>query len=301
MKTLRFLHFSDVHVEDGFLGRVSPLRFLNKRFIGYGNLVLRRRKKYKGAIAKLRDLERFARDENIDVALCTGDYTNLGTAPELRLARSLVQPIADAVDGFVTVPGNHDVYLKDALPLFDKHFGDLLKTDLPEFSSDGVWPQVRLFGDSVAAIAVNSARPNAPVLRSSGRIPDGQIAALRKIVADPRIKDRFVFVLTHYAPRLPSGEPDTPNHGLENADALLEATSRLRHGAILHGHVHHAYQVRVPETALVLSGAGSTTMHRREGLWLYEVCQTGTGIEAWATKCNWDGQHYRRGEHRLPL
>ena len=52
---------------------------------------------------------------------------------------------------------------------------------------DGVWPLVRLIGDSVAVVCVNSARPNPQPWRSSGRIPDTQIKALRDVLRDPRL------------------------------------------------------------------------------------------------------------------
>jgi len=290
---MRFLHFSDVHLEDGFRGE-SPVRFLNKRFVGYANLVLRRRRKHRDAPRKMRALAALLRETEIDGVLCTGDYTALGTRRELRYARAFMEPFADRL---VTVPGNHDVYLQDAVPLFDEIFGDVLGTDLPELAVDGVWPQVRFFGDHVAVVAVNSARPNPPVFRSSGRIPEPQMRALRDVLEHERVRDRFVFVMTHYAPRLEDGRPDEPHHGLENADALIAACARLERGAILHGHVHHAFQLRIPELSIPISGAGSTTYRRREGVWLYEVGPE----QARATRGKWTGERYVFEADPIPL
>lgn len=266
---IRVLHFSDVHIEDGFEG-VSRASFLNKRIVGYGNLMLRRRTHFKDARAKLAALAEFMREQAVDLALCTGDYTALGTDPELALARETIGPFTTAPLGLVTVPGNHDIYV-DADGAFERHFGDVLRTDWPEHAVDGVWPQVRLFGEELAVIALNSARPNPQVFRSSGRIPDAQLEALRRVVADERLAGRFVFVATHYAPRLADGSPDRPSHGLENADELLAALAGLRRGAITHGHVHRCFHVRVPECPVPLFGAGSATQQGREGLWLFEI------------------------------
>ena len=294
---MRFLHFSDVHLEDGFR-EVPWRRFLNKRFVGYANLFLRRRKYYARAPQKLARLAEFMEAIDVDVALCSGDYTALGTAPELAHARAIVRPFEAAPGGFVTVPGNHDVYLPDALEVFEAHFGDLLVNDLPELAADGVWPLVRLFGEHVAVVCVNSSRPNPPVFRSSGRVPDAQLAALERVFTHPKVAGRFVFVMTHYAPRLASGRPDTPQHGLENADALLAATARLERGAIVHGHVHKCFALRVPETGVPLCGAGSTTMEGREGLWIYDVEPDG----AWITRGRWEGESWRLDEgSRIPL
>lgn len=293
---MRFLHFSDIHLEQGFK-EVSSRKFFNKRFIGWMNLRLRRAKHYREAPAKVRALADLVEAEGIDVALCSGDYTALGTEPEIAYARKAIEPIREAATGFVTVPGNHDVYLPDALGVFENHFADVLATDLPELVRDEVWPQVRLFGDHVAVITVNSARPNPPIMRSSGRIPDAQMDGLKDALAHPKVAGRFVFVMTHYAPRLKSGRPDTPNHGLENADELLAICGSVERGAIVHGHVHKCYSVTVPETTMTLFGAGSTTQEGAEGLWVYDVSPDG----AFARRGHWDGERYAIGDERVEL
>ncbi len=129
---------------------------------------------------------------------------------------------------------------------------------------------VRFFGDRVAVVCINSARPKPNLIQSTGRVPDDQLAALPGVLAHPRVRDRFVFLMTHYAPRLGNGEPDKRNHGLENADELLAASDGPR-GAMLFGHVHHRFQVRVSETSLHLFDSGSTTMKGHEGLWVFDV------------------------------
>ncbi|MEM1413291.1 MAG: metallophosphoesterase [Myxococcota bacterium] len=267
---MRILHVSDVHLEDGFRG-VPPKLFANKRFAGYLNLRLKRRRHFEGAAEKLGMLAELAAAEGVDAVLCSGDYTALGTEPELAFARTTVQRLVDASADFVTVPGNHDVYLPDALGSFERHFGDLMTSDLPEVAVDGPYPHVRLLGEHVAVVSVNSARPNPPITRSSGFVPEAQLEALERVLADARVAERFVFVMTHYAPRLWTGEPDSPSHGLDNADAFLAACGGLRRGAIVHGHVHRCYTVRVPDCPVPLFGAGSTTQAHREGLWLYDV------------------------------
>jgi len=286
---IRVLHFSDVHVEDGFDG-VPVREFLNKRLVAYGNLVLNRRRHFREARRKLAALTELMHAQKIDVSVCTGDYTALGTHPELELARATIEPLTRAPMGFVTVPGNHDVYLPDTLidSRFDKYFGNLLRTDLPGLSVDGIWPQVRLFGDHLAVVAVNSSRPNPEVYLSSGRIPDEQLDLLARIVEDERVKGRFVLVATHYAPRLSNGLPDRPTHGLENAEALFEALRPVDRGAIVFGHVHRRYHVRVSDVAMALCSAGSATHSGREGIWVYEIeADSARGIPG-----TWDGERY---------
>lgn len=269
---IRVLHFSDVHVDVPLWQ--MPLRDLivPKRVLGGANLVLRRAPHFRAAREKLVALARFAEAESVDLAICTGDYTGLGTEPELVAARAAIAALTTRPLGYVTVPGNHDIYVDDAIKerRFERVFGDLLRSDLPEHAVDGPWPVVRLVGDTLAVIAVNSARPNPQLWRSSGRIPDAQIAALQRVVSDPIMQARTVLVITHYAPRRADGTPDHRTHGLENADALLDACAQLPRCAILHGHIHRRYHVRGP-AGQKLFGAGSATQDGREGFWLFEI------------------------------
>ena len=266
----RLLHFSDVHVQ--VRASAIPLRdWLGKRLLGGMNLLLRRRRAFQETLVKLEALARFAARESVDVTVCTGDYTALGTLPELKAARVAIEPFARDPHRFVTVPGNHDLYLPDVLAdgRFECTFGDLLGTDWPESAVDGRWPGVRIYGDQLAVITVNSARPNPQLLRSSGRIPDSQLDALRRVLGDSRLAGRTIAVATHYAPRRADGTPDHWQHGLENADALLDACASAARGVILHGHLHRRFHLRGAGTTHIF-GAGSATQAGREGAWLFE-------------------------------
>ena len=108
------------------------------------------------------------------------------------------------------------------------------------------------------------------------------------MLADPRVRDRFVFVITHYAPRLKSGMPDSPRHGLVNADAFLDACRDVAPGAILCGHIHWRYAVRADGVKPWILCAGSATKKDVEGLWVYDL-ETG---RAQATPGRWSGDRY---------
>jgi 3',5'-cyclic AMP phosphodiesterase CpdA len=289
MAVTRILHVSDLHLERGFPG-VPARAFFNKRIVGYANLRFRRRKAFAEAERKVEALAAFAQAEGVDLVICTGDYTALGTQPEIEYARSVIEPLTRTPLGFFTVPGNHDLYLSDTVEAgwFDTSFGALMGTELPEYAVDGVWPQVRFPADGLALIGINSARANPKPTHSSGYIPDAQIDALTRILDDARLRDRFVMIATHYAPRLANGKPDRPAHGLVNADAFLAACACARRGVILHGHIHWRYHVRVPESPLSLCCSGSTTHAGREGLWVFDVDESGVK----ATPGTWDQSRY---------
>ncbi|MEM7608888.1 MAG: metallophosphoesterase [Myxococcota bacterium] len=283
---MRLLHVSDLHIDDG-LPFLPTGRTHRKRLAGWANLRLRRASHFADAARKVELLGELAQEAKVDAVLCSGDYTALGTASELEKARSVIEPLTRAPGGLVTVPGNHDVYLDDALGVFEQHFDDFLESDLPELRRDGPWPLVRLY-EGVAVVCVNSARPNPPIFRSSGVIPEAQLDGLRDALAHEALQESFVFVMTHYAPRLASGRPDSASHGLENANALLDACAAIRFGAIVHGHVHKCYSVNDPRCTIPLFSSGSTTQKGHEGLWLYEI----EGERARAYRGRFNGQRY---------
>ena len=212
MAVTRVLHVSDVHLEDGFEG-VPFKAFLNKRLVGYANLAFRRRKAFAEAPRKIEALASFAEEQRVDLIVCTGDYTALGTEPELRYARRVIEPLLHRPLGFFTVPGNHDLYLRDTVEAgwWDECFGGLMKNELPEHVVDGVWPQVWFPAEGLALVGINSARANPKPTHSSGRIPDQEVEALIRVLDDSRLRDRFVIIATHYAPRLANGKPDRPS------------------------------------------------------------------------------------------
>lgn len=282
---MRILHFSDVHVD--VPASAVPMRdWFGKRLIGGLNHALRRRPQFARAKEKLAALARFAAQENVDLAMGTGDFTILGTEPELIASAAAVAPLASRPLGLVVLPGNHDLYLLDGVreARFGKHFDAWMTTDCPDLATDGAWPRVRLF-EGCAIVSISSARPNPEPWRSSGRVPDAQLAGLRRALIDSRLRGRFVIVATHYAPRKESGQPDSALHGLENADALLDAISSLERGCLVHGHIHKRYRLQLPGVAPSILCAGSTTQEGREGLWVLDVDDAGN---ATATPGRWE-------------
>jgi 3',5'-cyclic AMP phosphodiesterase CpdA len=287
---MRILHISDVHVQLP-PSQLPITQLWNKRAIGLANLMLRRWHHFSDVPKKLAQLVELAEREHVDAVICTGDYTALGTTPEISAARAAIDGLTKRPLGFATVPGNHDIYLPDAVRdgRFEAAFGDLIRSDMPEHCVDGPWPCVRLLGDSAAVVAVNSARPNPQPWRSSGRIPDSQLEALTRVLADVRLSNRFVFVITHYAVRKKDGGYDRWSHGLENVDAFVAACSAASRGAVLHGHIHWRMHLRVDGMSLPVFGSGSSTHAGREGLWLFEL----DGTTARAIPGDYHGGAYR--------
>ncbi len=286
---MRVLHFTDVHLTVPF-SEITLSEWVGKRLLGGLNHRLRRARYFADVPHKLARIAEFVAEEGVELVLSTGDHTLFGSEAEYQAARRALEPFFGAPAGFVHVPGNHDLYLGDTLRnrRFERFFGETLHTDCPEYQVDGAWPVVRLVGEHIAVVAVNSARPNPEPWRSSGLVPPSQLASLERILVDPRVGGRFVFVMTHFAPLGADGRPDTRLHGLGNATELLRVCARLERGALLCGHIHHCYRVEVPGLRPRLYNAGSTTYRGREGLWLFDVGED----RARATRGRWQDDRY---------
>lgn len=291
---VRILHVSDLHIEEGF-SEVPAGELLNKRLVGLMSLWLKRRRLWRDAKPKVAALAKAASAWDVDLVIATGDFTALGTARELEIAKEVVRPLFDRPLGAVCLPGNHDLYVRDGgLERFEATFADALHDDL----GGRAFPRVRFVGETIAIVTFESARPNPEFWLSSGRVPEAQLEALHALGRSGVLGDRRVFLATHYAPFVEDGGPDHARHGLENAEALVEALRPFGEAIFLHGHVHRRYHVRVPHSDLWFFCAGSSTMQRREGFWIFDV----DGREVRATPGRFvDGKPTLEPEHAVFL
>ena len=288
-KPLRILHFSDIHVNIQ-IRHMHWKKWFSKRAVGAINLLRGRAKYFDDTEKKLAALIRFKEENDIDIVINTGDYTALGLKSELELAKQLLEPLMTPPQNYITVPGNHDIYVHEGNShyRFSEQFCSVLQNDLPEYCRGGHWPLIRLLGKDAAVIAIDSARPNPLPWKSSGEISPEQLEALDTILKDERLKGRFLFVITHYAPRLSNGKDDKKLHGLVNADDFLEICKGIERGALLFGHIHKTYRLSIPELDSELFCAGSATMEGHEGCWVYEL----SGKNMQARQVGWDGSQY---------
>lgn len=288
-RPLRILHFSDIHV-GALVRHMKWKKWFSKRAVGAINLLRGRANYFDEVEEKMAAMVRFKEKNDIDIIINTGDYTALGLEYELVTARELMDPFMSPPQNYLTVPGNHDIYVHEGNShyRFAAHFCSVLQNDLPEYCRGGHYPLIRLIGDDVAVIALNSSKPNPWPWRSDGHIPTIQLQALDQILQDERVKGRFLFVITHYAPRLANGKPDKKLHGLHNADDFLRSCSIIENGAILFGHIHKTYRVEVPEVKIPLYCAGSATMEGCEGAWVFEVQDK----QMEASQVYWNGKEY---------
>jgi hypothetical protein len=280
---LRIAHVSDLHVLSRTSVEWRQIVF-NKRITGYANLVLRRarvhRRDYLEAV--LGEATRVA-----DHLVVTGDITNLALESEYDEARALLDEAAKRCEITVT-PGNHDIYLPvtHLERRFPHHFGQFLKSDLPELAIDlptGPYPCVKLRGPA-AIIALSTAVPRPPFI-AAGIAGATQLEALARILDHAEVAKRLPVILLHHPPIDERPRWKQLRDGLVDGAALRRVVSRLSRGAILFGHLHRRLRSTIGSVDVVCAtGAALDHEHPsiRAGFNLYQVRDDGglASIEA---------------------
>jgi len=269
---MRFLHCSDVHITQDYfrapLYKLGWRRWIALLELSFGG----RAKRYAQARPTLAQITRDMAVLGADHLLVTGDVTQYSTDWEFQGAREALGELGGDKRRCSVIPGNHDCYTPGALRTgrFEKYFGHLLESDLPEFSREGPYPFVRLVGEQAAVVGLCSARvPKLPGL-AYGYVGEAQLAGVRAIVDDRRLAHCALLILVHHAPRTDLNKIDRRLHGLVDGEELLKLIPGPRF-AVLHGHIHKRYYH--PATALLphAFGAGSSTEMGYEGYWVIEV------------------------------
>lgn len=260
---MRLAHCSDLHLlsHDG----ARWLDLANKRWIGAMNLLSSRSRHYHVAA-----FETMVADLNalgVEHVLCTGDVTNLALRQEFEFARGKFDQLAAGPLGVTVIPGNHDAYVAEGVPLFAEMFGPYNTTDAGwewteedrgDPGDDLHWPIVRMRGD-VALIGVSTSRAT-PWFTAYGRVGPGQLARLGKVLGDPRLAGKVRLVAIHHPP---AGKRATSRiRGLR--DHTDFAAVIAEHGAdlIVHGHEHQDLVEALPgpnETSVPVRGVASGT------------------------------------------
>lgn len=277
----RFLHCSDVHITEDYSN--IPWQKLGwRRWMALVELKMGRAAAFAQAEASLSQIARRAEADRVDHLIVSGDLTAYSLEGEFARARSALGAVADDPLRCTVIPGNHDRYTPGSLAThrFEKYFGHLLESDLPEYSREGPFPFVRLVGEDAAVVGLCSARvPPVPGL-STGIVGRRQLDGLREAIGDPRLAHRAILVVVHHAPLNHRGRKDSLTHGLFDGEALLDALPGPRF-AVLHGHIHRRYHHPASAKRPHIFGAGSSTQLGHEGYWTIEV---GDGLVRGGTK-----------------
>lgn len=101
---MRIAHISDLHFAHITL---NPGQFFSKRWIGNGNLLFNRRRKFTGE--SLEGLRACLDKLDVDLILVAGDLSCTGQKEEFEKAKAFFSGISQKI---LYIPGNHDHYTK---------------------------------------------------------------------------------------------------------------------------------------------------------------------------------------------
>jgi 3',5'-cyclic AMP phosphodiesterase CpdA len=255
---MRLAHCSDLHLLSHDGARWPDLA--NKRWIGAMNLLSNRSRHYH--VDAFDDMVRDLNEVGVDHVLCTGDVTNLALRQEFAFARGRFDRLALGTAGVTVIPGNHDAYVAEGVPLFAEMFGDFASSDPgwawttpsgepgepgPSGESgaharpgddaepdDLRWPIVRVRGE-LALIGTSTSRAT-PWFTAYGRLGSGQLARLARVLRDPRLADKVRVVAIHHPPA--GKRARNRIRGLRDHAAFAAVIGEAGAHLIVHGHEH---------------------------------------------------------------
>ncbi|HSR97197.1 MAG TPA: metallophosphoesterase [Kofleriaceae bacterium] len=239
---MRLAHCSDLHLLSHEGARWIDLA--NKRWIGAMNLISNRSRHYH--VEAFEDMVTDLNAIGVDHVLCTGDVTNLALRQEFAFARARFDRLALGPSGVTVIPGNHDAYVAEGVPLFAELFADYAACDpgwewtpadagdAGDESDDLHWPIVRIRG-ALALIGTSTSRAT-PWFTAYGQLGPGQLARLRRVLVDPRLAGKTRVVAIHHPP---AGErAESRIRGLRDHAAFAAVIAETGADLIVHGHEH---------------------------------------------------------------
>lgn len=223
-------HLSDPHLSPAPFPGGAELRL--KRFLGWVN--------WKRARERLNDMEMLARlvadlrAQNPDHVAMTGDAVNLALRSEFARAAAWMAGLGAAADVSFT-PGNHDAYVRDALPTLARTFAP--------WTEGYRFPYLRRRGE-IALIGLNTGLPTLPFL-ATGRLGAAQLEALAAMLKETAGLARVVMI--HHPPMRGGRTPML--RGLDDAKAFEAVVAECGAELVLHGHTHRIMARRLPSPA----------------------------------------------------
>ncbi|HTR13836.1 MAG TPA: metallophosphoesterase [Roseiarcus sp.] len=233
-------HITDPHLAPAPMPGFADFRL--KRFMGYVN--------WKRGRERRNDMEMLARlvadmlSQRADHVAVTGDLVNIGMPAEFRAAAAWMAALGDPAD-VSFVPGNHDAYVRAALPMLKTTFEPWTTGD----SGSSAFPFLRVRGE-IAIIGLSSGVPTAPLM-ATGRLGPRQIEAFDALLRETGRQGLARVVLIHHPP-LRRGEP--PLRGLTDAAAFERVVRERGAEAILHGHTHKQLVRALPSRGTKAAG-----------------------------------------------
>lgn len=268
---LRIAHLSDPHFSEI---TYSASQFLSKRWLGNLNLILFRRSYQTDHLDHIPELLKHMEVEHVCI---TGDFSSTALDEEFTRAKTFVEKFHTQVS---TLPGNHDVYTKEAdeTKRFYQYFPSR------ELQQERV--EKKSLGKGWWWIGLDCAIPT-PFFVAKGMFRETMEAKLEALL-ETIPKDECVVLGNHF-PLIPGG---APMHDLGRARALQALLKRYPQVKLyLHGHDHKTY-IKEQEGLPLIINSGSCAHKPGGTFYLLELFPTNCLVERLTFKedeeqCTW--------------
>jgi len=247
---IRFAHVGDLHY---WSISYNPWEYRHKRLLGMGNLILRRRKKFRKELSPIL-FEKLA-DLSPEWVLFSGDFSTTSTTKEFETARASLTRLDESIAGKIRlIPGNHDRYgISDhKTRKFEKHLG--------AWCEDGKnWPWFQELGDGLWTVGIDATVWNR--MGSHGEIRKETCEALSTFLEQNN--PAALLILCHFPAEDP---PGVLKHDrgiqLRAAQPLLDLIGASSIPTYyLHGHHHYRWIYHSPSHSnLKYCNAGAPMM-----------------------------------------
>ena len=220
--------FTLAHLSDPHLAPLPQPRWaelIGKRVTGYINWQRKRRFIHnpRALAALIADIKTQAPDH---IAV-TGDIANIALASEFPRGRDWLESLGSTRD-VTFVPGNHDVYVREAAAFAARQWGAYMCDD----EGAGGFPFVRRRGN-IALIGLSTGVPTAPFL-ATGWLGTKQLAELTATLNVLKNEGLFRVILIHHPPESEAGR----HKRLLDAAVLKRVVAAQGADLLLHGHDH---------------------------------------------------------------
>jgi 3',5'-cyclic AMP phosphodiesterase CpdA len=218
-------HLSDPHLAP--LPRPTVRELVGKRVLGFVHWQRKR-----CAIHRRDILDALVRDlaaQPHDHVAVTGDLVNIALESEFAPSRAWIESLGPPADVTV-IPGNHDIYVRAAIPWPAKYWGGYMRSDAADRPDAMAFPFVRR-RRNVAIIGLSSGVPSPPLM-ATGRLGDEQLHRLATALRE--LDGLFRIVLIHHPLQTVRGS----HKRLIDAAALRNVLAENGAELLLHGHDH---------------------------------------------------------------
>jgi 3',5'-cyclic AMP phosphodiesterase CpdA len=269
MSRIRIVHFSDMHLWSWGLDWPDvPL----KRWLGLGNLALRRARQFPYWLAEQVVAEMVKVEA--DACVFTGDLTTCALGRELDMAVVLLSPLRERWgDDLMIMPGNHDRYTRKVVAA--QRFESCL---LPG-REQAPWRLDLSSGFTLVGLDCSAPR----MMSSRGRFTAEQARQSETALEQVKKEGRRLVLCGHYPYSYPEDFRIKWSHLLPRQDRqrLTNLVRWSQPAAYLHGHEHHRWVHASPlETPLVpcvnagSAGCLKSKPHSRAGFLVLEFSTT---------------------------